>query len=79
MPSTFTTGAPSTNGQTAPRTSTARGLAHCLLDRAAELAGFLDGADLPPELELDVSASIAAAEGLLARAVTAIEAGAPTQ
>ena len=38
---------------------------------------FLDGAELPGELELDVAANIAAAEGLLARAVTAIEAAGP--
>jgi hypothetical protein len=35
--------------------------------------GFLDGADLPAELELDISANVAAADGLLARAVTSIE------
>jgi hypothetical protein len=44
----------------------------------AELAGFLDsGADLPAQIELDVSASLAAADGLVTRAVVAIEAAGP--
>jgi hypothetical protein len=45
--------------------------------KTRELAGFLDGADLPPELELDVAANLAAADGLLVRAIQAIEAAGP--
>jgi hypothetical protein len=55
----------------------ARALAHRLLDQVQNLLAFLDGAVLPGELELDLAANIAAAEGLLARAVTAIEAAGP--
>jgi hypothetical protein len=72
MPSTFT--ARLTNGHARARTSTAHTLAVRLRDRAAELAGFLDGADLPAELHLDVAANLAAAEGMVVRATKAIEA-----
>jgi hypothetical protein len=78
MPSTLLTVATSTtNGHAPRRHSTACVLAHRLLDRAAELAGFLDGAVLPPDLELEVAAGCAAADGLLARAVGMLEAAGP--
>jgi hypothetical protein len=66
-----------TNGHAPTRPATAHTLAVRLRDRAADLAGFLDGAGLPAELELDVAANLAAAEGLLAKAEKAIEAAGP--
>ena len=54
---------------TSTRRPTLSDLASHVEARAAELAGFLDGADLPAELELDVMASLAAADGLLAVAM----------
>jgi hypothetical protein len=57
--------------------ASATDLARQVETRAAELAGFLDGADLPAELELDTLASLAAADGLLAVAMRRIEAEGP--
>jgi hypothetical protein len=68
---------PLANGHAAARTSTARARALRLLDRVQDLVGFLDAAELPAELDLDVAANLAAADGLLARAVQAIEAVGP--
>jgi hypothetical protein len=61
----------------AARSSTARVLAGRLCDRAAEVAGFLDSAELPAGVELDVAACIAAADGLLSQAMKAIENAGP--
>jgi hypothetical protein len=73
MASTFST-ATHTNRHTGAGTSTARALAHRLLHQVEDLVGFLDGADLRGELELDVSANLAGALGMVDRAVRAIEA-----
>jgi hypothetical protein len=62
------------NGHAARRPSTPLAFAVRLRDHAAELAGFLDGAELPAQLELKIAANLAASEGLLARATQAIEA-----
>jgi hypothetical protein len=59
------------------RPSTARAFAVRLRDGTAELAGFLDVAELPAELELDIAAHLAAADGLVERAVNAIETAGP--
>jgi hypothetical protein len=75
MPVSTHTATPASNGHT--RTSTAHALAVRLRDRAAELAGFLDSAELSAQLELDVAANLAGAFGMLAKAECAIEAAGP--
>ncbi len=72
LTTTFAT-TPASNGHTT-RTSTALTIAERIRDRAAELAGFLEGSTtLPAEVALDVAANLAGAEGMLIRAVQAIE------
>jgi hypothetical protein len=65
------------NGHTNARISTAHALALHRRDCAGELAGFLDGALLPADLELDVAANLAGALGMLDRAARAIETAGP--
>jgi hypothetical protein len=52
-------------------------LAHRIEACAAELAGFLDGADLDGGLELDVVAHQSAVSGLLERAMARLETAGP--
>jgi hypothetical protein len=77
MPVSASTVTLARNAHTPTHQAAALTLAVRLRDTASELAGFQDGAELPPQLELDVAANLAAADGLLARALQVIEASRP--